>query len=71
MNRRTMAYAVAAFLTVSAAACDTPTRLSAPESPHYDGQQAPANATDSTSVPGPTAESDTVRRAPGYLGSGY
>ena len=70
MNRRTMAFAVAAFLTISAAACDTPAGLTAPGSPRYDGQQAPPNATDSTSIPRSSTEADTVGRGPGYLGSG-
>jgi hypothetical protein len=71
MNRRIMAYAVAAFLTVSAAACDTPAGLNAPGSPHYDGQQAPPNPTDSASIPaGTQADTTAGRGGGGFLGSG-
>lgn len=71
MNRRIMAFAVAAFLAVAAAACDTPARLSAPESPRYDDQQAPPNPTDSTSIPAGTQTDTTAGRGGGgFLGSG-
>jgi hypothetical protein len=72
MNRRTKAFAVAAFLTVAAAACDTATGLAAPEGSWYNDQQAPPKVTDSTSIPQPSTEADTVGRGGGgFMGSGH
>ena len=69
MSRRSLAFTVAAFLTLAATACDTPARSTAPELPRYDSQQAPPNAPDGTSLPAGT-ESDSTGRGIGYLGSG-
>jgi hypothetical protein len=70
MNRRNMAFTVAAFLTVAAAACDTPAEVAAPGSPRYDGRQAPSNPTDSTRLPEAGAAGDTTGRWGGALGTG-
>jgi hypothetical protein len=73
MSTRVMAFTVAAFLTVAAAACDSLARPTAPELPRYESQQAPANATDSSFTSETTTASDTTigRGGGGYLGSGY